>query len=381
MIPLAMRFAFRDALWFVRFRYFMAMGKYILASGICWWALSVQTQYRVPSRFVFLILPWVGGALTVLSVLYLLNHLRFWVSIDDPLKVFLRRIEWWANMLIRVFVYYSLLLLVNAKLDLSTPVNKNTEITSMSGVDTVVLSGLGYSWADLRSSERSEKVQRIILQPGEKRILWGGEAVVLQIKKGYFKIPWVSRIDPDEEKYSRDILKLSPTASLAWRRLINFYLEHQRWEEASSAAHEYLRLCPNDYLFAMETGGYLDVSKQYDKGIPLLEYVIAHKPTYEAYQLLGWALSFQGNKKRAAEVLEASIPLRPDDWEAYYHLGYVYSDMAKFVEAEAAFMKALERHPDFPEVETQLDNLRRWIAGEKAILDRHRRPKPASAPG
>jgi tetratricopeptide (TPR) repeat protein len=100
----------------------------------------------------------------------------------------------------------------------------------------------------------------------------------------------------------------------------------------------------------------------YGPGIDFLDYSIAQRPSYDAFQQLGWALSYQGNKRRAAEVLEHSIHLKPAYWEAYYHLGYVYSDMGRSVEALAMFEKTLQRRPNFPEVETEVKRLRQRLA-------------------
>jgi hypothetical protein len=63
---------------------------------------------------LFLLIPVVGIALLILSLYFLINHLLAWVRPDDPFRLTLDRIEWWSSLLVRVFVYYSLLLFVNA---------------------------------------------------------------------------------------------------------------------------------------------------------------------------------------------------------------------------------------------------------------------------
>lgn len=77
-----------------------------------------------------------------------------------------------------------------------------------------------------------------------------------------------------------------PTATAAWRKLINFYLDHERWKEASAAAQEYIQIHPSDDAFAMNVAGALNVSGNYADGIAILEPIIEQRPTYEAYQLL-----------------------------------------------------------------------------------------------
>ena len=129
---------------------------------------------------------------------------------------------------------------------------------------------------------------------------------------------------------------------------MDFYLEHQRWREASTAAQAYLEVYPHDYDFALYAGAELTTNRRYAEGIPLLDLVFERKPSYEAYQALGWALSYSRNNVRAAQVLEASLALDPDDFQAYYHLGYVYRGLGRYADAIAMFEKVLERQPNNP---------------------------------
>jgi len=144
-------------------------------------------------------------------------------------------------------------------------------------------------------------------------------------------------------------------------------MDHERWKEAADATHHYLKIYPNADDFAVNVAGAMNVAGYYTEAVSLLDQVMTRRPTYEVHQLLGWALSYQGNKKRAAEILEASIPLNPDDWEAYYHLGYVYTDMGKPEEAIFMFEKVLERQPNFPEVNEQIVLNRQAIANRRAF--------------
>lgn len=355
MIPVWLRVAWKNVWNYLTL-------KYTLVVFLCLWALSVQMAYRVPSRLLFLVLPWISVALVVLSFLLLMNHLLGRFLGNDVARGVFGRIEWGANLLIRIFVYYSLLVFANGKLDRSLPVDRESTVLKITGGEIDIGVPIPVAWVDLASWKYPGQTERLLLQGREWWTLWSGEPVLVQTREGYFKIPWVVGIERDEEKYSREIFKLAPTASEAWKNLISFYLDHQRWRQASRAMHEYLKIYPNAYDFALYSGGAMAVGGQYEEGIALLDYVIGRRPTYAAYQQLGWALSYQGNKTRAADVLEASVRLNPDYWEAYYHLGYVYSDMGRPREAVAMFEKVLKRQPNFPEVEEQLHILRGHVS-------------------
>ncbi len=171
----------------------------------------------------------------------------------------------------------------------------------------------------------SEEKTHFFLNAKERRRLWGGESVVVVSHSGYFGVPWISSIEQDIETYSKQTLDLTPTASEAWKNLARFYIDHERWKEAGATINNYLGLYPNDDAFALNIAGVLNVAGQYADGIPILEHVVEHRPTYKAYQLLGYALSWNGNRERAAMFLEKSAVLNPAEWEAYYHLGSLLS--------------------------------------------------------
>lgn len=363
MIPVWLRFFFR------RF-WTLATLKHSVITCLCLWAVFVQMVYRVPSQFLLVFLPWVGLALSTLSLVFLVNHFFTRVPEEDPFRLAFKRIEWWGSLIIRVFVYYSLLLYANGKLDSSEPVERNSEILSVSAGEIRLGFPVPYSWATLRSWEDPNQSKRFFLQPQEQDALWGGEMVIVQTRQGLFGIPWVAKIARHEEHYAKEILKLTPTASDAAQSLIHLYLKRQRWNEAIAATREHLKIYPKAYDFVFFVGSELTLNGIYNVGIQFLDYSIAHRPTYDRYQQLGWALSYQGNKTRAAEVLERSIDLKPYQWNAYYHLGYVYSDMGRNEEALAMFQKALERHPDFPEVEEEIVRLRRKIEIGKRLRNK-----------
>jgi tetratricopeptide (TPR) repeat protein len=101
--------------------------------------------------------------------------------------------------------------------------------------------------------------------------------------------------------------------------------------------------------------------------VAFLEYAVGRQPTYEGCQLLAAALSHLGRKTRAAKLLEKSIRINPDSWEAYYRLGYIYTEIERYEEAAAMFEKVLERQPRFPEVEKQFAGLRQKLPAQSVI--------------
>lgn len=325
--------------------------RYSIAMIACALGVWMQYQYRVPGSHFFVFVPVIGAALSVLSSVYLISlFLDYWPRWDDARRL-LKRIEWSVNWLVRVFVYSSLALFLNGALDSSKPVYRFGEITASHVLSTV------YPWVTVRYHDAPASPVNIVLGAGER--LWGSDPVCVTLKEGAFGFQVVTKIEKDWDSYGREILRLAPTAAEISKTLIFFDLEHGKTTEGVSAAQEHLKLHPQDYETAYHVGSALFADGKMRESIQFFDHAAARHPTYDMYQSLGTALNWSGQRKRAAEVLEKSIELRPEDWEAYYHLGYVFLDMGKLQDATAWFEKALERRPDFPEVEEIIARLKR----------------------
>ena len=357
------------AFWFqyiIRNLWSILTVKYVLILYLCLWSIGTQIDYRVPTRFLFWLLPWVGISLTILSFILFLNHLLVRIPKDHPFRETLNRIERWALILIAIFVAYSVFLYANGALDDSSPVDRPYEIAEIMGPGTSLGRPLFCFRADIRSNQNPGRDESLLLRYEEKEKLWAGESIIAQTHQGFFHIPWISRLDRDEEKYSLEGIKVAPAASVIWRRLIEFYLDHRRWKEAVETTHRYLKIYPDDYKTADWVGTDLDVLGRYNDGIPLLEYAASKRPTNDIYVALGWGLRYHGKSDRAAVALEKAIQLDPDDWWSYFHLGYVYKDLGRYAEAVRMFEKVLKYRPSFPLVQRDLVELRNKMAANRS---------------
>jgi len=355
-IPVQFRSVF-NGVWFVlTFRY---MG----LVGLCLWVMYVQTVYRVPGQILFLLLPWISLALGALNFILLFNHITSRYA-PGPFQQTLLKIERGAMLIILVFFFYGLVIYLNGSLDDSRPTDQATELLAINGDEIDLGYAIPYTWANLRSWNNPNQIERIFLNGKEREWLWGGEAVQVKLRKGYFHIPWVLEIEKDQEKASLEILKLNPKASDAWVQLVYFYIESRRWKEASDTAHEYLKIYPKNYDFAHNVGSQLIAYGQKQSGVKFIEYVVEKRPTYQDAQTLGWTLHLLGENQRAIQVLETSIPLDPDNWQVYYNLGDLYLDMGKYEVALGMFEKAVQREPNFPELQQRIN----FINGKMAAL-------------
>jgi tetratricopeptide (TPR) repeat protein len=327
-------------------------------AALCLMGFWAQTTYRVPGGLPVRLLPVVGLALVVLSGAMVASDLLRSAAKDNPYRRTFQAIKWGTTILVFVFVIFSAFVFLNGVLDRSPAAERRSDVVALEREELNVGWRLGYAWADLTSWAPSRGVARVLVWNTEQDQLWSGQAVIVRVHPGAWGIEWVERIERDEEKYNRRVLAASPTASQAWKNLVQFYLDRQRWADAMAAAREYLALYPNDRDFALDTAAAFGQVRRHADVVTLVEPFIKRRPTYMVYNVVGFALGHVGRKQEAVALLRKSIPLEPDNFWAYYHLGYVYASAGNAAEAVAMFEKVLALRPNFPEVQEQLRQLR-----------------------
>lgn len=313
-----------------------------VAIGACGTAIWMQYQYRLQGSTLFIWLPIVGATLLLLNILFVVNYLAQDLHRWDPVRRILTRVECSAGWLVRAFVYSSLLLYANGILDNTPPVYRSAEIDSDDWRKSLGLP-YAYSWVTLRYRDDPNHSKRVLITGQEKSRLWGAQPVSVTVKNGILGIPTVTAIEQDWGWYGNEILKLAPTASTIWDLKLSFDLTHDRWSDGIEGGRKYLELNPQDWETAVRTGELLFQASRYHDSLPFYEHGLKQHPSYDNMQQYGTALNWAGQSTHAAEVLKASIPLDSDNWEAYYHLGYVYGDMGHYEEAIGYFEEVLKR--------------------------------------
>lgn len=325
---------------------------------LCLAAFQVHRTYRVPGRVLFLVLPWLGVVLGVLSLTVLLDRWLSRATSDNPYRSVVAGIDRWATRLILAFLVVTGLLAINGALDESSVTSHRAQIVDIVDADADLGVVVSYAWAALRRPERPKQVERVLLTPAEFETLWAGRAVVVKTRGGRLGLVWVTEIEPDWEAQQREILRLAPAAVQAWRNLVGILLERRRLDEASVVLQDYFRRFPEAYddsrVMAAEyawAGRHADV-------VAFLEPFAARRPDYEVYDLYGFALAGIGRVAEASAWLRRAIALAPTRWEAHYHLGSVCADAADVGCARQAFEVVLRLRPEFPEVRRRLERLR-----------------------
>ncbi len=326
----------------------------VLLNGL---AAIVQSPYRVTSYRTDLLLPlliWTFGSLT--SLLFVKKVTRRVLSPGLRAKMMILEHALVSVQLLLVFC--CVLVYLNGDLGQAASVEHQTRIRRIEQSRLPFGSVLPLTVAHLEAWTDSKKTLRLPLTAYEEGNLWGGEVVRVKVHVGYFEVPWVSSVERDEEYYLNEVIRAIPTAAESWKKLMDYYRARKRWVEVYSTVQGYLKVYPKDYRIAAIIGHQLVTEGFYDQTIELLRYATAGRPTYSDYQALGWALQAKGRTAEGVTFFEASIPLAPDDWEAYFHLGEAYAALGRRKDAIAMYEKVLERRPDFPEIQGVLKQLK-----------------------
>jgi tetratricopeptide (TPR) repeat protein len=405
-------------------------------------SFQAQSTYRVPSMLGVMALPFVGITLAVLSVVILVTRLgdraaaqtglghrallRLMVLIALPLAAgsllvpagiadravrtllvsgsiaiayltvvsgvarlaaptlaggvgrALRGVEHALLLVVGAFAVYGVVCYVNGALDRSAPVEVRSEVLQMGRPEAEFYEGLPYAWSDFWSWRKGGGAVRLLLSAGERRTLWPGEGVIIEVRHGALGIPWVARVRRDEEWQYRRVLDIAPTAAGPRKALVNLYILERRWPEAAAAALQYQRHYPKDFEYLRGVASTLMFVGQDAAAVTLIEPFARDSASPAALTMAGWALhraarqtglrppgsaaTAADQSTRGITMLETSSQLEPGNPWTFYYLGYAYRDVGRLEDALAAFQRVLDRAPAHADARRQMSALREQLA-------------------
>jgi tetratricopeptide (TPR) repeat protein len=333
--------------------------RYVLLLLLTGLAVCAQSLYRVPIYRADLLLPALLGVLSGLTILFIVKKVSRGL-LTPAVQVKMTAFDDILASVQILLVVCSTLMYLNGDLGQVSTVEQQTRILRIERSrlqlpfqDIVSLSVLHLQgWSGLQGAIR------LPVRRYELSHLWGGQVVRVHVHRGYFGVPWVSSIERDDEYYMKEVIKNFPAAAEGWKRLIEYYRAKKRWTDAYTTVQGYLKVYPKDYRSAAMNGHHLLVEGLYDQAIELLRYAMGGRPNYSDYQALGWALQARGRTAEGVKYFEASIPIAPREWEAYFHLGEAYAALGRRKEAIVMYEKVLELRPGFPEMQHALRKLK-----------------------
>ncbi len=331
---------------------------YLALGALGCWSVWAQLVYRTPSRYVTVVLAGITAACTGLTLAFWLYAMFRGVGASakhlTPVAVGQRV----CALFVLGFTFYGLFLFTNGKFDLADPAHYATEIVSIGMDETELGVTAPFVWADVRSWRRPGEVERILLRPDERERLWGGQAVVISVRPGFYGVAWVSRIEADVEKRSREVLAELPEASQVRKDLAEFYVRLGRYTEAAMATREYVRRFPDDRDFPVRIAKLLTSRDRFADVVTVLADVAPRREDADVYTLLGYSLGMQGRQAEGLALLERARTMQPKNWWPHYALGWVYGGAGDYARAVASFQKAVELRPGLYNAEREIQRLR-----------------------
>jgi len=264
------------------------------------------------------------------------------------------------------FTGWGLFLFSNGKFGLSDPVVHATEIVEVAAGETDLGLIVPFTWAVLRSWQDPARQERMLLRWDERSRLWAGQPVVVLARRGFFGVTWISAVEPDVERQSRDVLQVVPDAVEVWKERARFNLRIGRFDEARAAADEYVARFPRDPEFPVYVASVLITRERFADVVVLLQPVAERHAHAGALMYLGYALGRQGRRAEGLASLERARVLEPDNWWPYYGLGWVQAAHGDTVGAVQSFERALQLRPGLQDVERELRRLRALATTQRA---------------
>ena len=336
---------------------------HFMEAAAAYWAMRMVLQYRPVGWSVAALLPTIGTAVVLSSLVLLAVDLLAMLPDEGLLSDVVARVGKWSRWLVVGFVWLAIALVFNARLDRAGADVHRAEVVGVGARTLTTGVALVHSWMDVRSSTLGANVVRIALGPTEQGTFWREEEVLVWVRPGRFGIPWIARLERDLEGYYRSALQKIPGARGPSLALVAFLVDHMRWDEARDESVRYLAAHPEDVDFAVYAGSTMSVRGWLDASAEMLSLAAARWPGRYLLGRLAWVETRRGDRARAMAVAERAAARYPDGWEFPLVLAYNLERDGDVARAAAALDRAATLRPNVPDVTQALARLERDAKG------------------
>jgi tetratricopeptide (TPR) repeat protein len=338
--------------------------------GLAGWAVWAQFVYRVPNRFLAILLGVLTAASVGLTVVSWIAAVFTALSASPQQSRWVERAYRVCALVVLGVTFYSLYLFTNGKFDLSDPVPHAITLVGIAHDEAALWPATPFMWMTLTSWRDPNRTERVLMRWEERqRRLWGGQPVVVLERQGFYGNRWVSAVEPNVEEQSREILRLAPGALQIWKDLAWFHVRLLRFDDARRAASEYIARAPDDPEFPAQIASAMMGRDRFVEIAAILKPVVERHETMDIYASYGYAVAMQGNRE-GFKYLERAAAMRPNHWWPHYALGHAYGVHRDYQRAVGSFERALKLRPGLADVGQLLPGLRQQAAQQRSVQRR-----------
>ena len=228
---------------------------YLLLAMLGAWSVWAQFFYRASQPYLTVLLAVLTLLATALTLA--LGFLRIYRALQrTPHRGLVRLGYRLCGLVLLGFTLWGTFMFANGRLDRSDPVPHATDIVGIAGGET----GLGiipFTWMELKPWKDPKRPERLLVRGDERPRFYNGQPVVVLVRRGYFGVAWISAVEPDVARQSREILKVAPRASQVYKDLVRFYVRLGKMEDARRTVGEYTSQFPDDREFPVQVAALL----------------------------------------------------------------------------------------------------------------------------
>ncbi len=331
-------------------KYFLT---YPVVFTVVLWGNSIFAHYRIIGNVIFTLMPLVAALTMYLWIIFLADEFLHFLESHGPILFMIKKLKIGSFILICFYALIASALWLNG-ISLEPVITKTTKIISISSVNTGTFN---YRHLTVAPWDNEMATRNILLTDADEADLYTGEDTEIFVRKGILSFNRVLEIRPDMEKYYFKMLQAAPDSKVAIGGLINLYSKRNEFDLALEWYDKLITKLPAEYEIGFDLAGKLVDAKRYRQAVIVLRQVVEVKKDYDVLYMLGYALAWAGEKEEAEKYLLLATELDPTDFRAFYSLGYVYRDTARYPKAKEAWAKVLQLLPNFPEVQNNMKSL------------------------
>lgn len=178
-------------------------------------------------------------------------------------------------------------------------------------------------------------------------------------------VPFIAhRLEMDKETWHRRIIAKWPSAKSSWRVLMANYGQPHQFDQLYQWCVAYIKNFGFDSYMEQLGNGYW-LGHDLNKALKIFELGYSLQPhNYLVLKHYGFYLAKANKKKEGIDILLKATQIEPNNFEAFYQLGWTYYEAGYSKEALVTMKKTVELNPGVTDMKSVIEQLSRSPANQ-----------------